>query len=231
MPLPSQATPVRPNLLHSTPGRIDLEVAVADAWYYAKKSLGLLIVVGLLSIISEAVLGATTIAWVFLIPTLTWGYYQLLLNVPRGLAKFSDYFLGFEDYVSRTFPLLAILLISRVMVIALSGLTSFCYRYSPGPSWPWLLLLPLWLGAVYIGLRLEFAELLVIDRQLSVAAALRESWRRTQGQVITLLLALLLVLGLHLVGLVFLGLGLLLTIPLAMILKVVLYRQLMGIHT
>lgn len=76
-----------------------------------------------------------------------------------------------------------------------------------------LLIIP----GVIVALMLQFATYEVIDRGLSPADAIRESRRMTKGRLGTLLLLLLALVGINLLGLLAIGVGLLVSLPVSML--------------
>ncbi len=71
-----------------------------------------------------------------------------------------------------------------------------------------------------------FAPIIVVDKNISGMAALKESMRITQGVRAKILLFTLLVIGLNIVGAIFFGVGLLITYPVTIIAQTLLYKKL-----
>ena len=91
-----------------------------------------------------------------------------------------------------------------------------------------LLIIP----GLYVLVRLSFANLAYLDRKEGVRKSLRYSWSITKGDRFwTTLLAGIVALGLYLVGILFFGVGILATYPLAMLLVAKLYVALSNDHS
>ena len=81
---------------------------------------------------------------------------------------------------------------------------------------------------IIIALAISFFKFLIVDRQLGPIASLKESWAITKGVRLTLL-GFYIVLGLlNLAGLLALGIGLLVTMPVSSIACAYVYRKLAG---
>jgi uncharacterized membrane protein len=87
-----------------------------------------------------------------------------------------------------------------------------------------LLLVP---GVIW-AIRFGFFGFFMVDRRLDPIAALRASWRLTQGHARELFWFALVVLGINLVGAIALGVGLLITIPTTAIAAARVYRALVA---
>lgn len=81
--------------------------------------------------------------------------------------------------------------------------------------------------ALWVAFRFSVANLAYLDKGEGVKKALRASWDMTKGKVLwTAVLVALVAGGLYLVGFILLGVGILVTYPLAMILMAKFYRAL-----
>jgi uncharacterized membrane protein len=87
-----------------------------------------------------------------------------------------------------------------------------------------LLILP----GIYLALRLQFYRYLVVDKEdIKPWLAIKESWRMTEGHTWSLFLFLLLIIGLNILGVLALGLGLFVSVPVSFIAYASLYRKLL----
>ena len=89
-----------------------------------------------------------------------------------------------------------------------------------------LLIIP----GIYFAIRFQFVSYLIIDKGLSPLDALRESTAMTQGIKFDLLLLVIAFFGINLLGVLALGVGLLVSIPVTMIAMGHVYRKILG-HT
>ncbi|QSH39233.1 DUF975 family protein [Candidatus Kaiserbacteria bacterium] len=81
---------------------------------------------------------------------------------------------------------------------------------------------------IVAGVALLFASYLIIDRDLGPVEAMKESLRITNGHRWNIVLFLLLALGLNILGALFFGVGLLVTIPVSALAMVHVYRWLLN---
>ena len=84
-----------------------------------------------------------------------------------------------------------------------------------------LLLIP----GLYFMVKLQFAKLLVVDKDLSAMDAIKTSWKMTDGNFWSLFLYVLVVIGINLIGAIPLGIGLFVTVPVTMLASVELYKK------
>lgn len=116
------------------------------------------------------------------------GWIRLRLRAAAGDdATLADLFMGWP-YVGRVLLLylvfgLGIVALVLVFVFGLLGVGSIGWIF----EWGVFLYLLAWLMISYVKYRLFFAVWLVVDSNLGVWEALRESWRLTAGKVLVLL--------------------------------------------
>ncbi|MBU2632341.1 glycerophosphoryl diester phosphodiesterase membrane domain-containing protein [Patescibacteria group bacterium] len=80
---------------------------------------------------------------------------------------------------------------------------------------------------IILALRLQFAPYLVIDKKTRVMESIKKSWNMTSGQAWNLFLFGLLLAVLNILGALLLGVGLLITIPIAAIAVAFVYLKLL----
>jgi uncharacterized membrane protein len=85
-----------------------------------------------------------------------------------------------------------------------------------------LLIIP----GIYWGMRFSFSLFIVVDTKLGPIASMKESWAITKGQFWKILLFWVAMGLLNLLGLLFLGLGLIITVPVSTLAAVYVYRAL-----
>ena len=93
---------------------------------------------------------------------------------------------------------------------------------------PPVVLILLAIPALVVSLVFGFAFYLVVDKELSALAALKESARITRGHRVQIFLLMLAMIGINIVGLVALFIGLFVTIPVTVLAMVHAYRTLSG---
>lgn len=149
-----------------------------------------------------AVIAALVVYYVQLVFTLGW--MSLALNTVDGHDP--TFATLFSRYDIITLKLLAVNIITGLVTVA--GLFLFVI---PG---------------IYIGLRLQFAPYALVDRDRGVFEALSHSWSSTQGQAWQLVGYWLTIMVINIVGMLALGVGLLVSIPVAALAAAHVYRQL-----
>jgi len=82
------------------------------------------------------------------------------------------------------------------------------------------------LPGIYLAIRLQFVNALIVDENLGVIDSLKRSWEITQGHEVKLFLVLLVFIGLILLGTICLGVGIFITIPICVIMQLYIYRKL-----
>ena len=122
--------------------------------------------------------------WILLLSPILFGAAFLFLNAVRGRAiEVKDMFLVFEDYLN---VVLAGLLKATIIGIGVV-----------------LLLVP----GIIFACRLAFVRYLVMDRKVEPVAAVKESWRLTQGHAWDIFLMGLLAVPIAIAGLICFGVG------------------------
>lgn len=79
---------------------------------------------------------------------------------------------------------------------------------------------------IWLGTRLQFFRLLIVDRNLRATDALAESWKITKGHVWHLLGLFLVLIVMNILGALLMGIGLLVTAPITMLVMAIVYRKL-----
>ncbi len=79
---------------------------------------------------------------------------------------------------------------------------------------------------IYLTLRLQFFTAYIVDEDCGAIESLKRSWETTKGQEMPLFLLLLVMLLISLIGLLLLGVGLFITIPVVYTMQLIVYRAL-----
>ncbi len=79
---------------------------------------------------------------------------------------------------------------------------------------------------IIIGSRLFFAVYFVVDKNLSFEDSIKASWKLTEGKVMKLIFFQLVLIALNILGVIALGVGLLIAIPVTSIASVYVYKEL-----
>lgn len=78
----------------------------------------------------------------------------------------------------------------------------------------------------YLGLRLQFFIAFIVEEDAGIIESLKRSWEITRGQVMSLFWLMLAMSGFLLLGIILLGVGIFVTIPLAYMMLCYVYRKL-----
>ena len=81
---------------------------------------------------------------------------------------------------------------------------------------------------IIFSIKLQFVTYLVVDKKLGALQALSKSWEMTKGVKWNLFLFWLALLGINILGFLFLIIGLVITIPLSMVATAYVYRKLLA---
>lgn len=81
---------------------------------------------------------------------------------------------------------------------------------------------------IIFSIKLQFSTYLVVDKNMGVVDALKKSWNMTKGVKMNLFLLELLLLGINILGIMALIVGLIITVPLAMVAQAFVYRKLLA---
>jgi uncharacterized membrane protein len=188
------------------------------AWGFILFTLVLGLMIGLISFLLPSPLGArggdgepfggANLVANILSPILGVGYYCVALQIARRRPRgFQDFFGGFNKFV----PVFLTALVSGLL-IALASV---------------LLILP----GIYLAVSYMFAQLLVIDKNLNFWSAMETSRRLITKKWFSFLGLGLLISLLILAGVVFFGVGILVTAPLASCVLTAAYEDIVGLNS
>ncbi|MEK7662181.1 MAG: hypothetical protein AAB355_01605 [Patescibacteria group bacterium] len=82
---------------------------------------------------------------------------------------------------------------------------------------------------IYLALRLQFYKFLIVEKEdIGPIMALKKSWRMTEGHTWNLLLFMIMISFLNVFGMLLLGIGIFVTIPISVIAYALLYKKLLA---
>ncbi|TVQ13409.1 MAG: hypothetical protein EA368_02265 [Leptolyngbya sp. DLM2.Bin27] len=152
--------------------------------------------------------GILTLAYNVIAPALAAGYYFVAFQLARGrTAVFGDFFLGFNRFL----PIFLTALVSTIL-IALGFL---------------LLVLP----GIYLAVAYLFAQPLVIDKGADFWQAMETSRKLITKKWFSFFVLMLALFLLNFVGLILLGVGLLVTLPLSICIVAAAYEDIVGLNS
>jgi len=79
---------------------------------------------------------------------------------------------------------------------------------------------------IYLALRLQFFLASIVDENTSIIGSFKQSWEITKGQTLPLFLLMLIMIALYILGLLILGIGIFVTIPLTGLMYCYTFRKL-----
>ncbi len=193
---------------------IDSGKAIRFGWTAIQKDFWYLVSIAVVSSIITGVtnsprhgpnnwdfLGLLLSAW------MTCGYTVMMLSYQTGKKlPFVDLFTQFKHFFE---------VLGATLLVGLIVAVGFIFLIVPG---------------IYLALRFQFTVTLILDRNLGIMEAMRESTKLTQGIKMSLLGFDLTLLGVILLGVLALGVGVFVAMPIVWLATVVVYRQLSGAH-
>jgi uncharacterized membrane protein len=169
----------------------------------------------------------TLIGYFVAVPVFAWGFGKFFLNMVDGKPSFDDIFAGFKNYL----PVLGRTLL-LILILVLLGLLSESLMFVGEFTESIVVSLVGWVIYIVVlctvGMRLNFAFFLAIDRDTGAFESLVSSWRMTQGKVMkTIGLGLLsgLIAG---AGVLACFVGVFFTAMMACVMYASAYRQMVG---
>ncbi len=220
-----EASLVSPAPLHKkqAPGRVDPGGVISIGWDQVKANLGTIFAGGFLAFILFALAVVSVVGIVFLVPVLMSGFYRFLLNIRDQEASISDLFSGFKNYFHANFGMLMVVLLTMGPGLVLSQMTPLLVSdNSQTYLLAFLAVLPF---IAWLSIRLEFSLLLLVDQEMGPFAAMKESWRLSQGNFWAMFFFRVLYNIVSYLGLFALGVGLVFAVPTTLLASVALYRQ------
>ena len=167
-------------------GTFDVMQCFSEAWSDTWANFPLWLGVWIVAVLIYAVSAVLVVGLILVWPVLTFGLVLFYLNMSDQRAEFEDLFAGFRSYGS---ALVSGLLLFVVMyVISLVGQSVQLAGQLSGSEFLvgiGLLVNLAWTFAVM--LRLYFAPLLWVDRDMSPIEAIQTSWEVTRGQTLKLI--------------------------------------------
>lgn len=218
--------------LQSTPalsgtGRFEIGQCLSEGWERVSQNLGLMIGATLVGGICFILAEVTIIGLFVVVPVLLWGGVKFYLEVYDGRGELGDLFSGFRSYGAAlgSVLLLGVCIIAMYIpayaVIGIGAVLESSAVAGIGN----LLALVVAFGVI---LRFYFAIFFIVDQQMGAIDALKASWNATQEQKLSVLLLALLSGVIAAAGLLALGIGMLVSIPVSYMMFASAYRQMVG---
>lgn len=195
------------------------EAAIKFGWSRMKENLGFFIVYLIIVFAIEAFFGFFASAFTDSLPSLS-----LLFNVGSwivsivssifvikiGLKLYDHEKIGSYDFLSFSTPLFFKFLLGYVLYTLLAVI-GFILLIVPG---------------LYFAIKYQFVQYLIVDKNMDVIEAFKESSKMTNGHKWNLLLLALLYVAIVILGVMALGVGLLVALPIVMVAQAYVYRRL-----
>ena len=187
-----------------------IRTALRQAWATFRLHAGFFLSLAVITIVLSIVGGGNTPWYVQLILTLASFIWSIVwLRVSLAAARNDETKMTFSSL--RELIPTGIEILYMIGIFILGGLIVLCGLI--------LLIIP----GIYVAFRLSFANLAYLDRKEGIQKSLRYSWNITKGKFWTVFLTGIVAFALYMVGILTLGIGLLITYPLASILIARLY--------
>jgi len=191
-----------------TEPRFSMGEAVRFGWHTVTGNLGtfataiiIIVVMNVFPVFFDSPVVAI-VSWIFTM--------IVTLGIMRISLRFVDGETGELADLFATLPLVAGYLIASIFAGIAAGI-AVIFLIIPG---------------IYVGIRLQFYAWVIVDRGTGPFQALEQSWAITRGSVWRLFLFALLLGVVNLLGLLALGIGLLVTMPMALVALAHVYRSL-----
>jgi len=170
-----------------------------------------------------------TLLFMLLNQFLAAGWIRICLNIHDGEAVafstlFSSFAAGCRALLATAFIGLGLVVPAVVILVFLNLVTNgnMVFLVPAGVI--------LALALSYVMARVIFYVILIVDRGLGAMASLNTCFAMTRGQVWPIALFWTVIMGVHFLGLLSLVVGIAVTIPLAMLAKVFVYRKLAAVY-
>ena len=195
------------------------EAAIKFGWNRMKDNLGFFIIYLILLFIIEAFFGFFASAFTELLPSLSilfnLGFWVVsvvssIFVIKIGLKLYENEQLGSYDFLSFSSSLFFKFLLGYVLYTLLA-VVGFLLVIVPG---------------IYLAIKYQYVQYLIVDKNMDVIEAFKESGKMTNGHKWNLLLLLLLFLMITILGVMALGVGLLVAAPIVMIAQAYVYKKL-----
>ena len=222
-----------------------------ESWGFVKENLSFLIMVVLIlgginllmSIVQNSIFEETGVqGWIFIIAAnlfqmgLSLGIVHIALNIlDKKDIAISQMFQSF--HLLLPYLLASMIYLVLILIVSLPGIILLFYSISM--DWGnilefdtfglWELLLPgllILIPTTYFSLRLQFYNYFLVEEECGIVESIKKSAEISKGYVGELFLVEMVLMVLILISLIPLGLGLLLSVPLAIMMVAVIYRQL-----
>ncbi|MEI6498861.1 MAG: DUF975 family protein [bacterium] len=195
--------------------RIHIGKAFSYAWESVKNNfwyfVGLALIVGVIESVGNIVYSGGKNSWgllgILLSPWITAGYLYILLSFYKSKKAPLD-----KVFVQGKYYLRALLATIWLMLIIGLGFVLFII---PG---------------IYLALKYQFVLNLIVDKNIGVSEAMKESARMTEGVKMRLFVFDLACIGITIVGVLCFGVGLLVTMPIAWLAEIYIYKKLLTIE-
>jgi len=225
---PPQAALARPQILEEGTGTVDLGRCMQEAWRDTWANFPLWLGAGIVWLLATILSIVTILGILLLVPILYWGGYAFFLKMHDGGARIGDLFSGFSRYGQALIGMLGYAIVSFLIGLPGQIMTQVGVR----PPENWLLVGAGYLFGIviflFVGSRLNFVPMLIVDRDLGLGEALSQAWSRTSELKSPLaLLAILMMLSMF-VSVLALIVGVIPGMVFAFLLWVSAYRQIFG---
>ena len=160
-------------------------------------------------------------------PALLWGIAQFGLNLHDGRAEIGDLFGGFSIFGKAFVRYFGIGFLTALSALP-GAIIYFVLAMTGEPEMIAVGVTVYLLWIFVVPLRLYFVYLFSIDRDMGVMESLSASWNATRGNMLKVFLLGFLASIIYMAGALALLIGILVTLPVAMMMFVSAYRQMAG---
>jgi len=208
-------------------GDFDFGICLAEAWSKTWSNFLLWLGVSFVWLLALGVATFTVVGIFLVVPVLFWGMFRFYLAMYDGDATFGDVFSGFSRYGNALWNMLVFFVVT--VVVGIPGQIIAGVGQNADSLALQLIGILVNLGVtLLVSLRLWFAPMLIVDRDMNAVDALRYSWDVTDRVKWKLIGIFILSILLPVLGVLALLVGVIPATVMAYLLIVSAYRQVVG---
>jgi uncharacterized membrane protein len=208
-------------------GTFDIGLTISDGWQNTIQNIGPMIGVFIVGFLVTILMYVTIIGIFIGLPVLMYGFIKFFLNTHDGKGDFGDLFSGFSNYGANLGKML-VFGILMILIFAAGGSVQYIGMAMDDGS---VTLIGSLIGMVFqlvVGVRLYWAPYFIVDRDMSATEAIGASWQASSGNWLKMFLLYLMAAVVTVLGILALGVGVLIAIPMTYMMFASSYRQCAG---
>ena len=211
-------------------GTFEIAACMREAWEDTWRNFPLWLGVGLVALVVAVLSFATLIGVILVWPVLAWGVVVFFLNMTDQRSSFGDLFSGFSSY-GVALVNMGVLIIAYMLLSAIGGSVSAVGEQIDSAALVTLGFLFNMFWSFGVVVRLNFAPMFLVDREMGAIESLQTSWESTRGQTFKLIGLVVAGFVVTVVGLAAFVIGLIPASVMVYLMWTSAYRQMVGRST